>query len=376
MTTKIAIVGCGYAADFYMMNLPNYPELSLVGAYDRNVDRLNAFSNHYGSRSFTSLAGLLSDNDVELILNLTNPSQHYPVSLAALEAGRHVYSEKPFALSLDEGRDLIGVAQRKGVELASAPCSLLSEPAQTVWAAVRKGEIGKPLLVLAELSEGMVHRMLHRAWVSASGAAWPFCDEFQTGCALEHGAYVLTWLTAFFGRIEQVTGNAYVLAADKDAGEKLGPDFSCALMRFADGVVARITLSIIAPVDHGLTIVGEDGVLEVEDIWDFDSPVFIRRRKEPDASDPNRYLKDKTNYPLLRGRERPFRYHDSHNMDMMAGVAELGHAISLGRQSRLSADRALHILEATLAMSDTQGQETCHQMETAFEPPEPMPWAQ
>ena len=376
MTTGIAIIGCGYAADFYMMNLQNHPELYLVGAYDRNADRLNAFCNHYGARPFTSLADVLSDIDVELILNLTNPSQHYPVSLAALEAGRHVYSEKPFALSLDEGRDLIDVAQRKGVQLASAPCSLLSEPAQTVGAAIRRNEIGKPLLVFADLSEGMVHRMLHAAWVSPSGAVWPFRDEFQTGCTLEHAAYVLTWLTAFFGRIEHVTANAYVLAADKHAGERLGPDFSCAIVRFVNGVVARITLSIIAPVDHGLVIVGEDGVLEVADIWDFDSPVFIQRREQPDTTNPNRYLNDKTNYPLLRGPERPFRYHDSHNLDMMRGVAELVHAISLGQQSRLSGDRALHILEATLAMSDTEGPETCHQMETPFEPVEPMPWAQ
>jgi predicted dehydrogenase len=375
MTTGIAIVGCGYAADFYMMNLQNYPQLYLIGAYDRDIDRLNAFCNHYGTRPFTSLADLLSDIDVEVILNLTNPSQHHRVSLAALEAGRHVYSEKPFALDLDEGRHLIEVARRNGFQLASAPCTLLGEPAQTAWAALRRGEIGRPLLIFAELNEGMAHKMLHSRWISPSGAVWPFQDEFQTGCALEHGSYVLTWLTAFFGRIESVTANTFVLAEDKHASEKLGPDFSCAVLRFANGVVARITLSIIAPVDHGLTIVGEDGVLEVADVWDFDSPVSIRRPEEPDASDPSRYLKDKTNYPLLRGPERPFRYHDSHNMDMMRGVAELAHAISLGQQSRLSGDRALHILEATLAMSDTQG-ETCHQMETPFEPVEPMPWAQ
>jgi len=375
MKIGIAMVGCGYAADFYMANLPNHPELDLVGVYDRNAERLRAFCAHHGARSFNSLTDLIDDANVGLVLNLTNPAEHSRVSLAALER-RHVYSEKPFAMNLEEGRHLVDMAQRNGFQLASAPCSLLGEPAQTAWAALRKGEIGRPLLVFAELHEGMTHKMLHSRWISASGAVWPFQDEFQTGCTLEHGAYVLTWLTAFFGRIESVTANAYVLAPDKHAGEKLGPDFSCAVVKFATGVVARITLSIIAPIDHGLMIVGEEGVLEVADVWDLDSPISIRRREDPKTNKPSRYLTDKRNYPLLHGSERRFRYHDSHNMDLMRGVAELAHAIISGKPSRLSADRALHILEATLAMSNTQGLEICHQMETPFEPVEPMPWAQ
>src|SRR5215213_1093397 len=161
MGMRIAMVGCGYAADFYMANLQNHPQLSLAGVYDRNPDRLNAFCAYHDVQPFDSLADLVNDAGVELVVNLTNPSQHYPVSLAALEAGRHVYSEKPFALNLEEGRHLLDVARRKGVQLSSAPCTLLGDAAQTVWAALRKGEVGRPLLALAELNEGMIHKMLH-----------------------------------------------------------------------------------------------------------------------------------------------------------------------------------------------------------------------
>lgn len=375
MHTGIAMVGCGYAADFYMAHLRNHPELDLVGVYDRNGDRLKAFCATHSVQPFDSLANLVNDPRVEIVVNLTNPSQHHPVSLAALEAGRHVYSEKPFAMNLEEGRHLLDVARRKGVQLASAPCSMLGDHAQTVWAALRRGEVGRPLLAMVELHEGMIHKMLHERWVSASGAGWPYRDEFQTGCVLEHGGYIITWLTAFFGGIEDLTAISQVMAPDKRAGAGLGPDFSCAVLRFAGGVTARITFSIIAPPDHRLMIVGEEGVLEVEDIWDFDSPVYIRRGVTPDAADPSNYLEPRTVYPASRGPERRFRYYDSHNIDWMRGVAELAQAARAGEHSRLSGGRALHILEATLAISDARGRESYHRVKAPFEPVEPMAWA-
>jgi predicted dehydrogenase len=375
MHMGIAMVGCGYAADFYMAHLPNHPQLNLVGVYDRNDGRLKAFCAKHSVRPFDSLANLINDAGVELIVNLTNPSEHYPVTLAALEAGRHVYTEKPFALNLEEGRRLVDEARRKGVQMASAPCSLLGDHAQTVWAALRKGAVGRPLLAMVELHEGMIHKMLHERWVSASGAVWPHRDEFQTGCVLEHGGYILTWLTAFFGGIVDLTASSQVMAPEKSAGANLGPDFSCAILKFAGGTTARITFSVIAPADHRLIIVGEEGVLEVEDIWDFDSPVYIRRGVMPDAANPSNYLGPRTVYPVSRGPERKFRYHDSHNIDWMRGVAELADAARAGERSRLSGDRALHILEATLAISDARGRESYHRIETPFESVEPMTWA-
>lgn len=376
MSMGIAIVGCGYAADFYIANLINHPQLNLIGVYDKNSDRSRAFCDHHHALAYGSLEELFADDRIELILNLTNPSQHYNVSLASLEARRHVYSEKPFALNLEQGRRLIEVAKLNDVHLASAPCTLLGEPAQTVWAAMRKGEIGRPLLVLAELNEGMVHNMLHRSWISTSGAIWPYQDEFKTGCTLEHAAYVLTWLTAFFGRIDDLTAKAYVIASEKGVDDELGPDFSCAIVRFESGVVARITFSIVAPPDHGLMIIGEEGILEVVDVWDFDSPVHIRRRMIANPDNPNQYLEPPEAYPLLAGPERPSRYYDSHNIDQMRGVAEMSEAIRAGRKSRLNCEDALHVLEATLAIAGARGADTYYKMQTLFEKVEPMAWAQ
>ena len=91
-------------------------------------------------------------------MNLTNPASHFEVSRACLEAGKHVYSEKPLATNMDDARALCALAESKGLMLASAPCSVLGEAAQTLWLALRRNEIGKVRLVYAELDDDFVPR--------------------------------------------------------------------------------------------------------------------------------------------------------------------------------------------------------------------------
>src|SRR4029077_18519076 len=97
---RIAMIGCGYVADFYIQSLPNHPNLELAGVFDRDETRCRRFTKFYGLKSYDSLAGAFSDPTIELIVNLTNPRSHYAVSKAALDAGKHVYSEKPLSLCL------------------------------------------------------------------------------------------------------------------------------------------------------------------------------------------------------------------------------------------------------------------------------------
>ena len=124
---KIAIVGCGYVFDHYMETLADHPILELTGVFDRDEARLGVVAKYFGLYTYDSLEQLLADPAVELIVNLTDPDNHYPVSKAALTAGKHVYSEKPLATHLDLAKELFDLAARKGLLLSSAPCSALSE---------------------------------------------------------------------------------------------------------------------------------------------------------------------------------------------------------------------------------------------------------
>ena len=252
---NIAIVGCGFVADYYLATLPNHPDLRLIGVTDHNPDRAARFAAFHDVPKYDSLDALRHDDRVELVLNLTNPRSHFEVTRACLEAGKHVYTEKPLAMELEQARTLVELAEVRGLGLASAPCSLLGETAQTVWKALRERQVGTVRLVYAELDDGMVFRMPYRKWASTSGTPWPAQDEFEVGCTFEHAGYYLTWLPAFFGPARTVTAFSACLVPDKQTDEPLehnAPDFSVACITFASGVVARLTCSIIAPHDHSI----------------------------------------------------------------------------------------------------------------------------
>ena len=154
---SIAIVGCGFVADYYLKTLSIHPQLKLVGVMDKISERATKFAQfHNVGRIYNSLNDILEDNTVDIVLNLTNPRSHYEVSKACLEAGKHVYSEKPFAMEIEQAKELVDIAENKGLYLSSAPCSLLSETAQTVWKALRENKVGKVRLVYAEMDDGLV----------------------------------------------------------------------------------------------------------------------------------------------------------------------------------------------------------------------------
>src|SRR4029434_3102680 len=111
----VAVVGCGSVAPFYCNQFPKHPMLHLVGVMDRDNQRSSAFAAHYSVRKYGSLEDVRNDSSVQLVLNLTNPRSHFAVSKACLEAGKHVYSEKPLAMSFPEAAELVRLAAQKGL---------------------------------------------------------------------------------------------------------------------------------------------------------------------------------------------------------------------------------------------------------------------
>src|ERR1700726_3683157 len=95
---KIAIIGCGYVADYYMMCLKSHPSLEVVAAADIVKEHADRYKAHWGVPIVYSTNDLLRDSSFDLVLNLTNPHSHFEVSKTLLEHGKHVYSEKPLAM--------------------------------------------------------------------------------------------------------------------------------------------------------------------------------------------------------------------------------------------------------------------------------------
>lgn len=380
---RIAIVGCGFVADFYVLTLPNHPELELIGVADRDPQRVSNFASFHSVRAYESLEELLADERVELVLNLTNPGSHYEVTKVCLQAGKHVYSEKPIAMNFDEAVELVELAKSKGVYLTAAPCNVLSETAQTVWKSLREKKIGKVRLVYAELDDGLIHRMRYAQWKNAAGVSWPWKDEFEVGCTLEHAGYYIGWLTAFFGPAETVTSFASCLIPDKETELPLdndAPDFSAACIQFRNGVVARLTCSIVAPHDHQVRIFGDDGVISVKECWNYGAPVYVKQRtpwslrleKWPLVSKLLGF--DGKKYPLVRLKSHRHRCKSAHMMDFARGVAELASAAVERRPAAMTADFALHVNEIVLAIQFPEEMGCPRQLQTTFEPMAPLPW--
>jgi predicted dehydrogenase len=385
---RIAIVGCGFVADYYLKTLPNYPELEVAGVMDLDPDRASRFSTFYGLSVYGTLDELLADPKVEIVLNLTNPRSHFEVSKACLRADKHVYSEKPLAMIFEEAEALVRLAEQKGLYITSAPCNVLGETAQTVWQALRLNTIGKVRLAYAELNDGLVHRMRYAHWRSDSGTPWPYKDEFEVGCTMEHAGYYVTWLTAFFGPAKKVTSFASCLIPDKKTEvplEVVSPDFSVACIEFFSGMVARLTCSLVAPHDHSLHIIGDEGELLTKECWNYGAPVYIRRcSKLSFLAERFRLLSPLRNiasqsrrYPLVREARYRYRYEcDAHQMDFARGVSELAAAITEQRPCRMSADYALHVNEIVLTIQSPLQMGSPRTLTSSFEPIAPMPWAQ
>jgi predicted dehydrogenase len=388
---NVVIIGCGYISNQYMSSiLKNYPYLNLIGICDKDRDRAEIHANQFSLNIFTDLESILAHKNVDIVINLTPPENHYEVSKSCLEAGINVYSEKPLAMSLNEIKDLFKVAHANNVQLSGAPCTILSETAQTIWQGIKLGKIGDVKLVYAEIDDGPLH-ILTPMIENKLGISWPYKNEFHTGCTLEHAAYYLSWFAAFFGPAEKITAYSTVLLPKKDiAGEIIEvstPDFSCACIEFQSGVVARLTNSILAPQDHSLKVIGDKGVITTNECWNYYAPCFVQKYISKDAG---AYLKAfSKRVPLIsfllglspkkmklvrqldlksRLLRNPLKIY---NHDFGRGVAELALSLNRNKESFFTPSFLTHVNEMVFAIQDAMKNGSEYYMETSFEPFDP-----
>lgn len=371
--SAVGIIGCGFVADLYMRSLALYPDIKIAAVHDRDTTRLEAFAAHWNvpaARGFEAFLDALPDDAI--VLNLTNPHAHFEVNTACLNAGRHVWCEKPLAMTMAEARALHALAAERGLILASAPCSVLGEAAQTLLREIRRGTAGDIRLVYAELDDGFIPQAAYDKWLSESGAPWPAEDEFRVGCTLEHAGYYLTWMIAAFGPVRRVVAASAEVIPGKPGGATT-PDFATATLFFQSGVVARLTCSIAAPHDHRIRVIGDKGVLQVKQAWDNGAAVRFHRRMTV-----RRRLME---LPFgkrckTRGETHPkVGRFGAASMNFALGPVEMLEAVAEGRAPRLDNDFALHMTEVTLAMQNAGDDTGPQDMTTACQIPEPMPWA-
>lgn len=398
----VGIIGCGYVFDHYISSWHRHPQLNIVGVADRDSRRVDAVTRAYGLHGFESTQELIDHSDVEILVNLTSIESHHEITSAALEAGKHVYSEKPLAQTLEGAQELVELARDRGLLIGSAPCNVLSPTIQTMWTAVRQGAIGAPKIVYAEFDDNPIYLMNPEEWRSRTGAPWPYVHEYEHGCTVEHAGYHLTWLCALFGPVESVTAFSKQVIPQKcdfplDPPDT--PDFSVACLNFRSGVVARVSFSIAAPIDHRMRIIGDRGMLTADTYRHYECPVYLEifndltlnARKSrsvrsyrvlrrilgvggrrltlvpaPYGEQPSRSKKSDAPHTLRR-MLRDLKRRETGVQDKCAGIAELAAAIAANRPPFPAPDLTLHVTELTYAIQGAGTLGRAHRLTTTFD---------
>jgi predicted dehydrogenase len=226
--------------------------------------------------------------------------------------------------------------------------------------------VGRVRLVYANFDDGMIAPNLSPwDWTNESGVAWPAKDEFEVGCTYEHAGYLLTWLAAYFGPAKAVTSFASVQIPEKGVEvEEMAPDFMVGCIEYGAGVVARVTCSLVAPLDKSLTIIGDRGVITTPNVRNDLSPVFLkelpmrgngrfRRRAARMAS----WFEGHSANGGALGKQLDFVRQKRGRLvsamkpvDFCRGPAEMAAAIKEQRPCRLSAELGLHVTEMIEAL--------------------------
>lgn len=383
---RIGFTGCGYVADTYIRDLKNYPDIELAAVTDSDPERASAFASFHSVKTLPTIEALLEEPCIELIVNVSDVNNHYEITKQCLEAGKHVYSDKPMGVIFSEAKELAEIAERKGLYLSSAPCNILSETAQTLWRALRSGTIGKARLVYAAYEDGPLHLQKPHTWFSASGGLYPYRDIFQTGFTLMHAGYYLAWLAAFFGPAKTITSYSSCLWPDKTVQPEYPMhtttlDASIAAIAFESGIAARLTCGLLGPHNHSMSIIGDIGILKVEEVLNYSAPVYVDKYSRFKFRAQRYAIADR--YPFVKAWFDPDykvypavkkfgwkKKNSRHRQDFARGVAELARAIKENRPSRLPLDFCLHVNELAWAMQNIK--QSPYRVTTKFKPLEPL----
>lgn len=330
---KTAVVGCGNISSIYLKNCNNWDILDVVACADLDLERARAQAEKFGVPQALGVAEVLADPAIELVINLTVPTAHATVGLAALRAGKSVYNEKPLAVSREEGQLLLDEARARGLLVGCAPDTFLGAGLQTCRQLVDSGAIGQPVGVTAFLG-------------SRGPDFWHPDPEFffkpGAGPLFDMGPYYLTALIALFGPIRRVTGAARAtnpertILSEPRRGAKIvveTPTYIASVLEFASGPIMTLvtTFDIWDRYVPLVTIYGSQGTLIAPDPNTFGGPVRLRQEGAED------------------GREVTLTHNHSENSRGL-GVADLAYALRTGRPQRASGAMAFHVLDAMHAI--------------------------
>jgi predicted dehydrogenase len=336
---RIGLIGCGNISDVYLKNAPRFQDFVFTAAADMNPDAAKRQAERYAIDS-RSVKSLLAGDDVDIVLNLTIPEAHAEVSLQALEAGKHIYSEKPLATTIADGLAVVAAAKARGLRIGAAPDTVLGPGVQEARALIDGRAIGKPLAGLAAvMSHGMEHWHPNPSFFFRAGA----------GPVFDMGPYYLSALITLLGPVASVQAagkigfaERIVTTPDSPArGQSIRVETLTdvhALLDFESG--AHVTFMASWDVwKHGippLELHGELASLRLPDPNWFGGDLLIAEQQQD-------WRTISTDDKIFGARNWPVAAPKFANYRGL-GLADMARAIVDGRSHRANGEIALHIL--------------------------------
>ena len=299
---------------------------------------------------------LLADPAIDIVLNLTIPAAHGAVALQALEAGKHVYNEKPLATERADAQRMLALAESNGLRVGCAPDTFLGGGLQTCLQLIESGVIGEPVGATAFMP-------------SSGPESWHPNPEFfyqrGAGPMFDMGPYYLTALIALLGPVRRVTGSARVTRAQREITSQPlqgtlitvnTPTFISGVMDFASGPVGTIitTFDVHAAQLPRIEVYGTSGTLSVPDPNTFGGPVRVWTTETREWRDVE----------LTHGYAENSRG---------IGVADMAEAIVTGRDHRANGALAYHVLDLMHAFHDASNEERHITMQSTCARPAALP---
>ena len=351
------MIGAGVISAQYVETLPRYPMVRLAAIADLDQTRASAVAataaaTNPGVRAL-SVDELLGADDIDLVLNLTIPSAHVDIALRALAGGKHVYGEKPLALDVAGGRQVLEAADAAGLLVGSAPDTVLGTGIQTSRALLDSGAIGDPV-------GASVH------WGSPGHELWHPAPQFYyqvgAGPLFDMGPYYLTSLVTLFGPVVRVSGSATrsgrrrTIARGPDADATFPVDVDThvtAIVEHVNGAVSTVTMSFEQWASRvpEFEVYGTLGTIAVPDPNEFSGKPEVWTTAEPEW----RSVDPIAGYPDA-GRG--------------VGIADLATALAAGTTPRASGELGLHVLEVMEAILVAGAEHRSVSIETTVERPQ------
>jgi predicted dehydrogenase len=340
----VGVIGCGNISMTYLRNAALFRDVELRACADLSAELAECRADEYGIRA-ESVDAVLAAPDVDLILNLTVPNAHYGITMAALAAGKHVFSEKPLAATAAEGRALVEDARRRKLALGSAPDTFLGAAGRLARRLMEDGAIGRPVTGTAfMLGRGMEHWHPNPQFYYQPGG----------GPVLDMGPYYLTMLVNLLGPVRQVMAMASIGSPERvitAPGPSTGTRFSVgtpttamALLEFGCGAIVTLGMSwdVFRHGNAPVELHGTEGSLRLPDPDTFGGTIAVSDAGgEWQAMSTGHTLHGQPNWPFAAPDRANYR---------MLGVAEMARAIATGGQPRASGALALHVLEVMEAI--------------------------